>query len=86
MCGVVPDADAGVAPPVEALADVVAIAEADALFENGRAGTQDELDAPFHAVDAIDIADGDAERFRRRVSRTKNRRATSTSNCVKRES
>src|SRR6202012_5862081 len=34
--GVVPDAHAGVAPPVEALADVVAIAEADVLFEDGR--------------------------------------------------
>ena len=58
--GVVPDADAGVAPPIEALTDVVAIAEANVLFENGRAGTQDELDAPFHAVDSIDVAYGDA--------------------------
>ncbi len=58
--GVVPDADAGVAPPIETLTDVVAIAEADVLLENGRAGPKDQFDGPFHAVDAIDVANGNA--------------------------
>jgi hypothetical protein len=57
--GIIPDLDSGIAPPIEAVAEVAAVGQGDTLFEDGASGAQHDLDRPFHAVDAISIADRD---------------------------
>ena len=56
---VVPHSDAGVVPPVETMPHVAAVIQRDPLLEHGRFWSKNQLDGPLHAVNAIDIADGD---------------------------
>ena len=57
--GIVPDLHCRVVPPVETLAHITAIAQADPLLQHCGARTENELHAPFHSIHTVDIAHRD---------------------------
>ena len=50
---IVPDTDARVAPPVEAVPHVASIAQRDVLLEHRAAGPQPQFDRPLHSVNPV---------------------------------
>ena len=53
---VVPDLNAGIVPPVEAVANVAAIVERNPLLQDGGMRLQHEFHRPLHSVDPVNIS------------------------------
>src|SRR6516162_265370 len=56
---VVPDLDAGVGPPVKAVARATRIVESGFLLEDRLAWMQGQLNRPVHAIDPVDVSNPD---------------------------